>query len=166
MYHFSVQVRACFRHTIIGAYLLVTVLAFVYTMTGWRPGLIWPAVHFSYGMMAPYQGFETYAQELLVEGQDEAGEWQSIDMSLYWPFLRGERVVRGWLMSWQRAYFQQDPLPHYRLMAEKLQRLEAEQGRTYQNLRMSWQTWPASPGGYYFLRREPFVSGTPILRWP
>ncbi len=141
-------------HGVILCYLTVTILAFLYTMTGWQPAFLSPVIHFSYGMMAPYQYHEDYNQSLRVEAFIN-NKWQTINHEQYWPFLRGERVVRGWLWSFEQHGGEADRITAYTALAERLRALEELDPNT--PIRFSWETWPQSPEGFEALRTPAFI---------
>ena len=91
-------------------------------------------------MMAPYQGYNTHAKDILLEGQQPDGSWQRIDLDTYFPHGTGERSIRV------RFY----PFPEevrkdkYEELARHILRLEEE----YRAVRLSMQQWPLTAEGY------------------
>ena len=150
---------------VVVGYLLVTLAAFVFTMTRIRIPLIpWPLVHWSYGMMAPFQGYTRISKELVVKGIRSDGTPEQVDLAPYSPFFYGEANIRTYFPPFidEPAELQR----RYRFMAERLLALEREQGHGFDQLRLSFELWPASPAGYEFLRQESFVSREDILTVP
>jgi hypothetical protein len=158
MYHWPVNVRRGLRHAGILFYLLVTFAAFLFTMTRVRvPVLPWPLVAFSYGMMAPYQGYHPWNGDLRAEGLAASGGWERVDLSPYFPFGRGEANIRTFFLTF-RARGESELRDQERKFARQVWVRESESGRTYRHLRMWREQWPASPLGFDALRREPFVT--------
>ncbi len=157
--------RLCLHAAVLG-YLVITAAGFLHTMTGLKvPFLPWKLVEFSYGMMAPYQGYVTYEQGLLAEGLGANG-WEIIDHRAYFPYLRGERVLREWMMAYRKQ--ENDVLlgEKYRELARQIQKAEARAGRTYERLRLSWERWPISPVGHEDLHHDPFVTRELLVTYP
>lgn len=149
----------------VAGYVAVTIAGFSYTMLRyWLPVVPRPLAVFSYGMMAPYQSYRTYNEELVAQGRS-GGSWERIDLHTYMPFIRGERAHRGYLVSFHgkgQAYLSQK----YREFAHHIMRLEARQGRQWQSVRLRFEKWPVSPAGFEYLRQPEFIETTPLVQVP
>ena len=115
-----------------------------------------------YGMMAPFQGYITHDWQLVAEGKQPGSEWTVIDLNPYLPFARGEKVMRGGLVSFrlQGKEFRQK---QYEKLARRILELEKKRGTAYTDIRLSLHYWPASPMGYEALRKEVFLEKEVIL---
>jgi hypothetical protein len=143
-------------------YLLLTAYAFFFTMVRIElPAIPHRVLFFFYGMMAPYQGYTTYNFDLLAEGKKVDGVWERIDLDPYYPMILGHRVMFRRLRSFHAAG-EALSKQKYTELAMLLQKHEAEKGRTYESIRLMWQTWPMSTDGWDALRREPFVTNYPL----
>ncbi|OGJ60701.1 hypothetical protein A3C37_00710 [Candidatus Peribacteria bacterium RIFCSPHIGHO2_02_FULL_53_20] len=139
----------------IGLYLFVTANALVYTV--FRKSLLpTPVLRYFYGMMAPYQGYSTYNFELVAGGKTEEGAWEMIDLLPYFPGSTGERTFREFLLS-RRAQGEEETRKGYEQLAGQLRRTEAEHGRSYTEIRLSFDTWPMARDGYEALRLPAFT---------
>jgi hypothetical protein len=150
-----VSLASIFRHVVIAFFLLITFLAFLYTLLDIRPFALRHFVNFSYGMMAPYQGYERTNKGLIAEGQTSDGTWHQIDLAPYFPVLRGEERIRFFFMV-----IKYDTGVPYTEAAEKiaqmLLRLEHQKGNDYTALRLFWIEWEPSPAGYDALMHKEF----------
>jgi hypothetical protein len=136
-------------------YLFFTLNAFAYTIAQ-RSLLPRRVVRYFYGMMAPYQGYSTHNFELVAEGKTENGSWETIDLLPYFPGSTGERTFREFLLS-RRAQSVEATQEGYRQLAKQIQYNEAEQGRSYGEIRLAFDTWPMAPDGYSSLRLPVFT---------
>lgn len=142
-------------------YFIITTTAFCYAMAGQSPSpRFQPIIFYSYGMMAPYQGYETFHQGLSAEGLKDNGTWESIDLDPYFPFLHGEKTMRSYVNS----YLLKDDfdLHHksFKRMARHIQRLEKKDGRSFEHIRLYWDTWPMSPDGIYTRLKDERITHT------
>tara|TARA_Y100000310_G_scaffold9629_1_gene10327 strand:- start:127 stop:564 length:438 start_codon:yes stop_codon:yes gene_type:complete len=138
-------------------YLIMTVAGFSYTLFRvWIPGVPRKLAIFSYGMMAPYQTYRTFNEELIAEGRTSEGDWERINLDPYLPFIRGEKAHRSYLVSFR--YGGHDIDTKYEEYAQKLKNLEADRGREWERVRLTLEKWWMSPTGYEYLRREPFLT--------
>ena len=154
-------------HIIIVLYLTVTAAAIVFTMTRLRvPFIPQPLLYWSYGMMAPYQRRDTENQMLALEGMDEQGEWHTIALEPYFPFLRGERAVRGGLVLIRAEKNSALLEARYRALAQRILELEHERGAHHSAVRLWWERWPLSRQGYATLRQDPYIERTLITQFP
>lgn len=133
------------RHIVIIGFLVVTCAAFLLTVFRiWLP-LPRTLLLFSYGMMAPYQGYERMNADLRAEGQDQEGVWQPIDLSPYFPVIRGEEHIRKYYMIFGYKH------PAF---AKKLLMVERQKGNDITAVRLYWDQWQPSPLGYEALRNS------------
>lgn len=139
----------------IGLYLFFTANAFAYTIAQ-RSLLPRRVVRYFYGMMAPYQGYSTHNFELVAEGKAEDGSWKVINLLPYFPGSTGERTFREFLLS-RRAQNEAATQQGYANLAEQVRLKEAEYGRIYSEVRLSFDTWPMAPDGYETLRLVTFT---------
>ena len=160
--HFA---RQFLRHAAVVAYLVLTLLAFLHTMSHAPVFLRVPGVLFAYGMMAPYQGIEREAVDLRAEGRDAAGAWHAIDLAPYYPVGAGEAIARRYLFPF-RAEGPGAMRVAYARLAVQLRDHEREQGRVWAHVRLSWDTWPLSEEGYQTLRRDPRIHSTVLAEVP
>jgi hypothetical protein len=145
------------QHGILWVYLLVTSGAFVLTMSKYEPPFPRTLVHWSYGMMAPYQGDTSWNADFVYEGQLPDGTWEKINLDHYLPYEFGERNVRKFL----RIYRGLGPAGHrrkFREYATLLRDHEKAAGRVYGSIRVYFDTWPRSPAGYSFLYLPAFTT--------
>jgi hypothetical protein len=153
-------------YVILLSYLAVTVAAFLYTTLRIQiPFLPWSLVHWSYGMMAPYQGELSVNGDLRAEGEEPDGTWQPIDLAPYFPVGFGERNVRMYLRTF-RGDGDEAYRAKYGELAQRVMALEAERGRLHRAVRLWWDTWPRSVDGFSALRRAPYISSELILTVP
>lgn len=154
------------QHVAIAFYIVMTVSGMSYTLFRYKiplvPKKVWV---FSYGMMAPFQQYRTYNEELVAEGRMPGGEWKPIDTDQYFPFIRGERAMRSYLAIFRMQG--DDVWPDkYRTLARAIQSLEAEQGREWQSVRLHLQKWWMSPAGYEFNRTKDISEFTFLVQVP
>lgn len=142
-------------HAIILGYLVVTAGAFAFSMTK-RTVLPYRVIHWSYGMMAPYQGDTTWNADLRAVAELPDGTRERVDIDQYLPFGFGERNVRKFLrfyakrgVAGQRAKFTE--------FAEQLLRRERARGKQYTSLDLTFERWPRSPIGFEALRLPHFL---------
>ncbi|TSC78805.1 MAG: hypothetical protein G01um101425_964 [Candidatus Peregrinibacteria bacterium Gr01-1014_25] len=142
---------------IVLAYLAVTLLGLRAAMTHRVPQLpfLHAAVFFSYAMAAPYQGDTWWNGALAAEGRHPDGTWEAIELTPYFPMGNGEANARMFLRSLKPAGRRFAAAVDIGL---QLQAREAEQGRTYDRVRVLWEEWPRSPEGFAALRREPYFT--------
>jgi hypothetical protein len=144
-------------HAALYGYLLITAGAFVLTMSKMEPPLPYALVHWSYGMMAPYQGDTDWSADFVYEGKLPNGTWEKIDVDSYLPYGFGERNVRKFM----RVYSRLGPDGHRRMFRQyALLLLERERarGKQYSSIRVFFDTWPRSPAGYSFLYLPAFTT--------
>lgn len=107
-------------------------------------------------MMAPYQGYSENNFAMIAEGQSPNGQWTKIDIDSYFPGSRGERGFRTFLLSF-RTRGAETTTEGYRALAEQIRRREEALGRSWNEVRLSFESWPVSPEGFDAQRRAPFV---------
>lgn len=157
------QLRRILQIVALLVFLTVTIAGFVFTMTRvYVPLIPRRLIHFSYGMMAPYQGDVPWNADLGAEGQRADGSWVDVDLDPYYPFEFGEKNVRMHMRSF-KAFGDEVRREKFSELAEQLLAHERERGRPYQALRLSWYLWPRSPAGFTFLRHEPFFLERGVL---
>lgn len=151
--------RKFLQQAVVLVYLLMTFSALFFTMTKIEFPLPEWVIHWNYGMMAPYQGDTTWSADFVYEGQLPDGSWEAINIDLYMPYEFGERNVRKFLRIYQglgipghRAKFSEFAL----LLLER----ERKRGKDYQAVRIWFEQWDRSPGGYEFLRTPLFTTRT------
>ncbi|MBT5237477.1 hypothetical protein HOL63_03870 [Candidatus Peregrinibacteria bacterium] len=132
-----------FRQALLLGYIFLTICALSYTLGRKQvPGVKWPFVTHFYAMMAPFQNYTTSNAELVAEGYRNR-TWERIDLTNYLPHSRGEIAIRTRMSSFN------DKKSIYTAMAEKLQTMEAANGRVYSSIRIVWEKWPKSQYGFY-----------------
>ena len=154
----TVHLRRVLRHTAVLAYLLVTAIAFVFTMTRVRIPLVpYKVMHWSYGMMAPYQGDTSWNGDFIYEGQLANGTWEVISLDRYMPFGFGEKNVRKFLRVYQKYGAEEH---HKKFTEHALMLLDRERarGKDYTAVRVWFDQWPRSNGGYEFLHTREFTT--------
>ena len=139
-------------------YIIVTISAFLYTLFRIQLPLVpWIFTRWSYMLMAPYQGYATYNEDIIAEGQLPDGTWETIDLSPYFPYTLGETNVRLRMRSFR--YLDNPDLfrEKFTLTAQKLLALEQRE-KKITAIHLSYLRWPTPIlGGYAFNRHEPFV---------
>lgn len=145
------------QHAVLWGYVVITAGAFVLTMTKHEPPLPYALVHWSYGMMAPYQGDTSWNADFVYEGRLPDGSWEKIDLDSYLPYGFGERNVRKFL----RVYKRLGPDGHRRMFRQYaigLLEKERTKGKQYDAVRVFFDQWPRSPAGYSFLYLPAFTT--------
>ncbi len=137
-------------------YLAVTAGALIFTFT--KVALLLPeaVTHWSYGMIAPYQGDTSWNGDFIYEGQRSDGSWEVIDLDPYMPYIFGEQNARKFLRVYQRL----GNLDHRRKFGEfALLVLDRERarGKSYQAIRVWFDQWDRSPAGYEYLHTPEFT---------
>ncbi|TSC57890.1 MAG: hypothetical protein Greene041619_895 [Candidatus Peregrinibacteria bacterium Greene0416_19] len=143
---------------IIACYGVITLTAFIYTLTRIRllPASVWPLVDHSYSMMAPYQGDDEWNADLLAEGLRSDGRWESINLGPYFPQGRGEANVRAFLKGfWRREKGRW--FARYSELARQLLLHERGRGRSIVSVRLTLERWPRAPESFGHLRAGPLV---------
>jgi len=155
------QLKKILQWVILLAFLAFSTGGFYYTMTREYPPFIhWRLSRFSYGMIAPWQTYTVNNTELIAEGKLSDGSWERIDLKRYFPYQIGERNIRETIRT-----LGGNRTEEYRHMASEIQERENERGKTYSNIRLSWEKWPKSPLGYEALRTEENLTTTPIINF-
>jgi hypothetical protein len=134
----------------IAGYLFCLLCGLSFTLFRWSP-LPKHVTRFFYGLMAPYQGYNTRNLELVADGKKPDGSWERIDRAPYLPGSHGERYFRGAMLS-SRVRGPERTRRDYETFARRLTELEAERGKAYAEIRLQIETWPTSPDGYEALR--------------
>ena len=160
------KAKKILQELVVAVYIAMTLAGFSYTMFRyWLPGVPRVLAVFDYGMMAPFQGYRTFNDELVAEGRTAGDEWQTINLQPYYPFNRGETSFRMHLVSFR--YENPDvPSQKYRELARILKQLEAQAGREWQSVRLHMEKWPKSPAGYYYLRTPLFTDSLFLVQVP
>lgn len=114
----------------------------------------------SYGMMAPYQTYRTINEELVADGR-VGDSWERIDLDPYMPYVRGERAMRSYLVTFRRRE-EEYWSGKYKEYAGLIQNMEQRRGREWDEVRLTLEEWPQSPGGYEYLRHNPFITVTTL----
>lgn len=155
------------KHIGLMAYVWVTIAAFIYTMVRVRVPLIPRTVLiFSYGMMAPYQGYEEVNEDMYAEGLLQTGEWEPIDLDRFYPFVLGERVFRREIGRSTYPTNDAEQVLRDRTFATHLQAVLTSLGQPYSAVRIFHDMWPVSPQSFTALRTSPFLSRTFVLQVP
>ncbi len=158
-----------FQYGALAIYVIVTVAALVFTMT--RVQLLPMSVmRFSYAMMAPYQTYANRNADLHAEGRAGSGAWQTIDLAPYYPYGHGEANLRRYLLlpRWKALVDGDYSVVNaqYRLIAQQLLAHERQKGMPYDHVRLLWEEWPVSYGGFEDMRVAPFMSGSIVATAP
>ncbi len=161
--HFAIQpfnyttlvLKTLLQRLLVVAYLFLTAAAFVFTLfhVTFVP-YAW--IHWSYGMMAPYQGDTDVNADLMAEGEASPGHWQAINLDSYMPYGFGERNARKFLRVYEPLGEQTEREKYTELTLEILDR-ERAGGRAYHALRLTIDTWPRSPDGFEALHHAPYT---------
>jgi hypothetical protein len=156
------------RHAFLLLYLFVTVSAFLYTftITALRvPGIPYLVLRWAYGMMAPYQGDNEWNRALLVEARLPDGTWTPVDISRYMPYGFGERNAREFFRVFEPKgdAYKKQKIGEF---ASQILAKERARGMPYAALRVSFEDWPRSPGGFEHLRHDPFIDRTFLIQVP
>lgn len=121
--------------------------------------------HWSYGMMAPYQGDTSWNGDFLYEGQLPDGTWEPIDVDAYLPYSFGERNVRKFLRVYQR-YGDAEHRRRFGEFALLLLEREQDRGRPYTSVRVFFDQWERSPAGYEYLHTPLFTTRELVTQVP
>lgn len=149
--------RRIIGHTLVAAYLLITLSAFVFTLSRIEPPFGRAAMITSFAMMAPFQGYSTEVIELSAEGRRADGTRVDIDLSPYYPTTYGERLTRGYLNMFRVFYDDNEGLIAYERISQLIREREYAKGNDFALVRTYWTVWPMSPDGLFALRKPPFV---------
>jgi hypothetical protein len=167
---YTSPVRPCviLRHVLLGAYLYVTLAAFLFAFTintVRLPGIPYRVLLWAYGMMAPYQGDDEWNGALRVEARGPDSAWQTIDIARYMPYGFGERNAREFFRVFEVGGedAQKEKVTEF---ARQLLEREQARGMPYRAIRISFEKWPRSPGGFEQLRLEPFIQRTFLTQVP
>ncbi|MBI5155993.1 hypothetical protein HZA45_01825 [Candidatus Peregrinibacteria bacterium] len=153
------------QHIIVLCYLLIAGASLLFTVLRFPILLRIPLMTFSYGMMAPYQGFNRSNVDLRAEGQDERGVWQRIDLAPYYPVEVGEAIARRHLFAF-RAQGDDAARAAYADLARQLLIHESVQGYHWRRVRLFWDSWPVSAYGYEAMRHAPLVTSVFLAEVP
>ncbi len=157
--------RRFLQHLVLIAYLSVTFSALVFTI--FKIEFVFPAwvTHWSYGMMAPYQGDTSWNADFIYEGKLADGTWHVINLDPYMPYGFGERNVRKFLRVYQTL---SDAVQEakFREFATLILHHEQEHGRPYVAIRGFYDQWDRSPAGYEFLHTPLFTTRTLVIQVP
>ena len=149
------------QHLVIYVFIASTLSGFSYAWFRYKiPGVPKFFRQWSYGMMAPYQTYRTKNEELVAEGRI-GNEWKRIDLDQYLPYIRGEKAMRSYLVTFRKRGDDYWPAKYVEY-GEKVQMMEALRGREWEEVRLFLEQWPMSPEGYEYLRKVEFIEKTPI----
>lgn len=158
------------QHAIVLTYLALTAYAFFFTMTKIQlPFVPWPVLRYVYGMMGPYQGYNTFNSDLLAEGLVRGGEgqgWERIDLDPYYPMHRGTAIMYRRLRSFHAEGEEVHKQKYTELAQLLLERENRKRGKNYASVRLTWQEWPTSSEGFEAMRREPHITHYFITQVP
>lgn len=144
--------KRIFLDAIICTYLLITIGGLITTVTHEAPIPFLEALtHFSYGMLAPYQGDTDQNVEPAVVGTDALGRSTLVPIDGYFSGIHGERNVRQLMGIF---LFENDHLRAQALVPFLSHILEHERrsGHPYVRLDLYEDQWTRSPNGYDALR--------------
>lgn len=157
--------RRFFQHLVVLAYLSITAGALFFTLFKIEfPFPEW-VTHWSYGMMAPYQGDTSWSADFIYEGQRADGTWEVINLDPYMPYGFGERNVRKFLRVYQ-ILGEEVQEAKFREFATLLRERERAKGRDYQSIRGFFDQWERSPAGYEYLHTPLFTTRTFVIQIP
>ena len=143
------------QHIVVIVFLILTLTALILTMTKL---LVLPLsiVRWSYGMMAPYQGDTYFSADFVYEGRLPDGSWEVITIDPYMPYEFGETNVRKFLRIYQDrgTEGQRKKFTDFALI---LLERERARGTPYTAVRIWFEQWDRSSGGYEFLRTPLFT---------
>lgn len=133
-------------------FLVISAEALLFTLTGIALPPI-PLVHWSFGMMAPYQGDTAWNDDFVYEGARDDGVWERIDVLALLPYSPGEANARMYLRTYGdfRSPRAQERFGDF--AAQVLQK-----NPHYHTVRVWHESWPRSPAGFDFLRRPAFLT--------
>jgi hypothetical protein len=143
-------------------YIAATVSGMMFTL--WRvhmPGVPYILSHWSYGMLAPFQSYLTYNEDLVALGRHSGGSWEAIELSKYRTHGKGEESIKMYLPMY-RGLQEEGLSKKYKQYAEQLRLLEMKHGITWEEITLEMHRWPRSPGGYEFLRVPVFTTVTKL----
>ncbi len=148
--------RRFIQQTIVIVYLAVTAGALTYTMARIRILPRW-ATRWSYGMMAPYQGDNSWSADVVYEGERPDGTRRSIDLDPYMPYIFGEQNQRKFLVAFRTpdGELQRRKVTEFALL---LLDRERARGNEYRTIRVYFEQWDRSPAGYEFLHTPVFTA--------
>ena len=147
-------------------FIASTISGMSYTLFRYKfPGVPRSLRQWSYGMMAPYQTYRTHNEQLTAQGKRPDGTGEIINMDAYLPFLRGERAMRSYLLTF-RAQGDIILNQKYTEFAGHIKRLESDRGREWESIKLTIQIWPMSPAGYEYLRHDPFIESEFLVQIP
>lgn len=145
------------QHGVVLAFCAITTAAFLYTMTRITlPFIPSPLIYWGYSMMAPYQGDVPWNNDLYVEGQLPDGTWEEVSLDPYLPHGFGERNVRKFFRVYGHAG-SKSKRPLYTAYFLQILDRERARGKSYSSLRVYWDTWDRSNGGFDFLHTPLFT---------
>lgn len=114
--------------------------------------------------MAPYQQYRTFNEQLTARGK--VGDiWKAIDLAPYFPYVRGERAMRSYLVTFRKRGDTVWPRK-YKEYAELIRLMEGRDGRQWEEVSLHIEHWPMSPAGYEYLRHDPFIEYKTITHDP
>jgi hypothetical protein len=143
-------------------YITATMSGMMFTLCRVHmPGVPYTLSHWSYGMLAPFQSYLTYNEDLVALGRHSGGLWEAIEMDKYRTHGKGEESIKMYLPMY-RSLPEEVLKEKYEEYAEKLRTLEMNHGNTWEEIALEMHTWPRSPGGYEFLRVPVFTTVTKL----
>lgn len=160
------QIKHSLQHLVVVVFIAMTISGMSYTLFRYKlPGVPRSVRQFSYGMMAPYQTYRTHNEQLTAHGKHPDGSWEVINMDEYLPYVRGERAMRSYLLTF-RVQGDEVLYTKYTEFAEQVKRLELDRGREWEAIKLTIQVWPMSPAGYEYLRIDPFIESEFLVQIP
>ncbi|PIR54591.1 hypothetical protein COU75_00120 [Candidatus Peregrinibacteria bacterium CG10_big_fil_rev_8_21_14_0_10_42_8] len=143
-------------------YIAATVSGMLFTLFRvYLPGVPFILSHWSYGMLAPFQSYLTYNENLLALGRHSKGVWEPIDMSTYKTHGKGEESIKIYLPAY-RGLQEEGLHQKYQEYADLLRKREEEHGRLWDEIILEMHRWPRSPAGYEYLRVPVLTEITPL----
>ena len=133
-------------------YFLVTIGGLFTTFTHKPFFILSDLTHFSYGMLAPYQGDSDQSHELAVVGWDSKGTSTLVPVDQYFPGDHGERNSRQFFET-PYAFEKSFELPQtYVPFLTQILDHERAKGHPYERLDLWHDQWTRTPEGYDALR--------------
>lgn len=112
--------------------------------------------HWSFGMLAPFQSYLTYNEDLVALGEHSDGSWEAIDLEKYKTHGKGEESLRIYLPMY-RGLQEEGLKQKYQEYGTQLLSLEKKHGNAWKDIQLEMHRWPRSPAGYEYLRVPEFT---------
>ncbi len=119
----------------------------------------------SFGMLAPFQAYLPYNEELVAFGRNAWDVWEEIDLHTYLPYGKGEASIRSYLSTY-RKWSTEELEEKYKEYARQIQHLEEVHEHSWEEIKLELHRWPRSAEGYLELRQNEFIEITPVIQIP